>query len=211
MDSYTEYECSWDKRFDGKIFVYVDFGENPGRDKMLRESASQDCCIISGKNGSSVYYEDLMIPDEYKFNFSKENIPHIIEKIKEVLENILSISVTLKLIKRLFLMRRLPLKIRWNKFLQLPNMEQNKKAFGVNMSGFFNAEIGFGEAIRNNLKALETVDIPTKPINFNLHLRHRLNDNSVKYDDGINNYPINIVHVNMDTIGSFLQEKSSDF
>ncbi|MCL1667830.1 glycosyltransferase family 4 protein [Elizabethkingia ursingii] len=90
-------------------------------------------------------------------------------------------------------------------------MEQNKKAFGVNMSGFFNAEIGFGEAIRNNLKALETVDIPTKPINFNLHLRHRLNDNSVKYDDNINDYPINIVHVNMDTIGSFLQEKSSDF
>ncbi|WP_411897611.1 hypothetical protein [Elizabethkingia occulta] len=69
-----------------KSLLYVDFGENPGRDKMLRESASQDCCIISGKNGSSVYYEDLMIPDEYKFNFSKENIPHIIEKIKEVLE-----------------------------------------------------------------------------------------------------------------------------
>ncbi|MDX8567013.1 hypothetical protein OZ668_03400 [Elizabethkingia sp. HX XZB] len=69
-----------------KSLLYVDFGENPGRDKMLRESVSQDCCIISGKNGSSLYYEDLMIPDEYKFNFSKENIPHIIEKIKEVLE-----------------------------------------------------------------------------------------------------------------------------
>ncbi|OPC57016.1 hypothetical protein DSC47_13040 [Elizabethkingia miricola] len=69
-----------------KSLLYVDFGENPGRDKMLRESVSQDCCIISGKNGSSLYYEDLMIPDEYKFNFSKKNIPHIIEKIKEVLE-----------------------------------------------------------------------------------------------------------------------------
>jgi len=74
------------KNLMAKSLLYVDFGENPGRDKMLRESVSQDCCIISGKNGSSVYYEDLMIPDEYKFNFNKENIPHIIEKIKEVLE-----------------------------------------------------------------------------------------------------------------------------
>lgn len=67
--------------------LYVDFGENPGRDKMLRESVSQDCCIVSGKNGSSIYYEDLMIPDEYKFDFNEENIPRIIDKIKDVLEN----------------------------------------------------------------------------------------------------------------------------
>lgn len=70
-----------------KSLLYVDFGENPGRDKMLRESVSQDCCIISGKNGSSAYYEDLMIPDEYKFEFSENTIPVIISKIKEVLEN----------------------------------------------------------------------------------------------------------------------------
>lgn len=67
--------------------LYVDFGENPGRDKMLRESVSQDCCIISGKNGSSAYYEDLMIPEEYKFEFSECKVPAIISKIKEVLEN----------------------------------------------------------------------------------------------------------------------------
>ncbi len=67
--------------------LYVDFGENPGRDKMLRESVSQDCCIISGRSGSSDYYEDLMIPDDYKFEFSENKIPAIISKIKEVLEN----------------------------------------------------------------------------------------------------------------------------
>ncbi|MBW7675746.1 hypothetical protein [Chryseobacterium chendengshani] len=70
-----------------KSLLYVDFGENPGRDKMLRESVSQDCCIISGRNGSSAYYEDLMIPDEYKFDFSESQISEIISKIKEVLEN----------------------------------------------------------------------------------------------------------------------------
>ncbi|SHL52604.1 hypothetical protein [Chryseobacterium polytrichastri] len=70
-----------------KSLLYVDFGENPGRDKMLRESVSQDCCIISGKNGSSAYYEDLTIPEEYKFDFSEKRIPEIITKIKEVLDN----------------------------------------------------------------------------------------------------------------------------
>lgn len=67
--------------------LYVDFGENPGRDKMLRESVSQDCCIISGKNGSSAYYEDLMIPDEYKFDFSSEKIPAILNKIQCIFDN----------------------------------------------------------------------------------------------------------------------------
>ncbi|KMQ67170.1 hypothetical protein ACM39_15465 [Chryseobacterium sp. FH2] len=70
-----------------KSLLYVDFGENPGRDKMLRESVSQGCCIVSGRNGSSAYYEDLMIPEEYKFDFSENKIPEILEKIKDVLEN----------------------------------------------------------------------------------------------------------------------------
>ncbi|MBW8524713.1 glycosyltransferase family 4 protein [Chryseobacterium chendengshani] len=90
-------------------------------------------------------------------------------------------------------------------------MENKKKTFGVNMSGFFNAEIGFGEAIRNNLKALELMKIPAKPINFNMHLSNRLNDNSVNFEDNTNDYPVNIVHVNMDTIYSFFNEKSSAF
>lgn len=73
------------KELMSKSLLYVDFGENPGRDKMLRESVSQDCCIISGKNGSSAYYEDLMIPEEYKFDFSEEKVPEIISKIKDIL------------------------------------------------------------------------------------------------------------------------------
>lgn len=90
-------------------------------------------------------------------------------------------------------------------------MKNDKEVFGVNMSGFFNAEIGFGEAIRSNLNALNKVGIPAKPINFNLNLSHRLNDNSVNFEDNNNNYPVNIVHVNMDAILTFLEEKSSEY
>ncbi|MDR2121837.1 MAG: glycosyltransferase family 4 protein [Flavobacteriaceae bacterium] len=86
----------------------------------------------------------------------------------------------------------------------------NKESFGVNLTGFFRAEIGFGEAIRGNLKALQEVNVKTKAVNFNLNLKHRLNDDSVDtVEDNI--YPVNIVHVNMDTIWQFLKEKSSDF
>ncbi len=90
-------------------------------------------------------------------------------------------------------------------------MSNNKEVFGVNMSGFFNAEIGFGEAIRGNLNALKKVGIPAKPINFNLNVSQRLNDTSVDFEDNINNYPVNIVHLNMDAILSFIQEKSTDY
>ena len=75
------------KNLMSECLVYVDFGENPGRDKMLRESVSQDCCIVSGTNGSSFYYEDLMIPEDYKFHFSQKEIPNILAKIKEVLHD----------------------------------------------------------------------------------------------------------------------------
>lgn len=90
-------------------------------------------------------------------------------------------------------------------------MNNNKEVFGVNMSGFFNAEIGFGEAIRSNLNALKKVGVPAKPINFNQNVRNRLNDTSVVFEDNVNNYPVNIVHLNIDAILSFLQEKSSEY
>ncbi|MDR1876755.1 MAG: hypothetical protein LBQ84_03945 [Flavobacteriaceae bacterium] len=68
-----------------KAKLYIDFGFNPGRDRMLRESTLMKCVIISGKNGSSKYQEDLNIPEKYKFEYSKSAIPEIVNKIREVL------------------------------------------------------------------------------------------------------------------------------
>ncbi len=48
--------------------VYIDFGPHPGKDRMPRESAACGCCIITGRQGSAKYYEDVHIKEEYKFD-----------------------------------------------------------------------------------------------------------------------------------------------
>lgn len=67
--------------------VYIDFGNHPGKDRIPREAAILGCCVITGKRGSAAFFEDVPIPDEYKFDDKKENIPKIIEKIKDCFEN----------------------------------------------------------------------------------------------------------------------------
>lgn len=67
--------------------VYIDFGHHPGKDRLPREAAILGCCVITGKRGSARFFEDVPIQDEYKFEDKEENIPKIIEKIKDCFEN----------------------------------------------------------------------------------------------------------------------------
>jgi hypothetical protein len=67
--------------------VYIDFGNHPGKDRLPREAAILGCCVITGKRGSAAFFEDVPIPDEYKFEDKEENIPKIIKKIKDCFEN----------------------------------------------------------------------------------------------------------------------------
>ena len=45
------------------------------------------CCIITGTRGSAKYYNDVTIPDEFKFDDSEKNIFKIINKISYVFEH----------------------------------------------------------------------------------------------------------------------------
>ena len=54
--------------------LYVDFGPFPGKDRIPREAVLHDCCLITGRFGASVYYEDVPIPGRYKFSM-KGRIP----------------------------------------------------------------------------------------------------------------------------------------
>ena len=46
--------------------VYIDFGHHPGRDRIPREAAILGNCIITNKKGSSKYYNDIPIPNNFK-------------------------------------------------------------------------------------------------------------------------------------------------
>lgn len=71
-----------------KAKVYIDFGNHPGKDRMPREAAMCGCCIITGKNGSANYFEDVAIDEtKYKFEQNKKNIPVIIDTIRTLFDN----------------------------------------------------------------------------------------------------------------------------
>jgi len=70
-----------------KTKVYIDFGYFPGPERMPMEAAILGCCVITGKRGCAAFFEDVPIPDEYKFEYIEENIPKIVDKIKDCLEN----------------------------------------------------------------------------------------------------------------------------
>lgn len=70
-----------------KAKVYIDFGNHPGKDRFPREAAISGCCIITSKNGSAKFYEDVMIPDQFKFECNEKNIELIIARIKQCLSN----------------------------------------------------------------------------------------------------------------------------
>lgn len=68
-----------------KSKVYIDFGHHPGKDRLPREAALFNCCVITGLKGSARYSTDLPIPEKFKIEGSEKNIPTIISLIKELL------------------------------------------------------------------------------------------------------------------------------
>lgn len=70
-----------------KAKVYIDFGFHPGKDRLPREAALSGCVVITGKNGSAYYFEDVAIPSQYKYSTRASNIPIISRRIREVLIN----------------------------------------------------------------------------------------------------------------------------
>lgn len=65
--------------------VYIDFGNHPGKDRFPREAAICGCCIITSRNGSAKFSEDINIPDVYKFDDKTSNLEAILNKIRECL------------------------------------------------------------------------------------------------------------------------------
>lgn len=70
-----------------KAKVYIDFGNHPGKERIPREAAICGACVITNKQGSAMYNEDVPIPERFKFEGSEEDIPGVINLIKDCFEN----------------------------------------------------------------------------------------------------------------------------
>lgn len=67
--------------------IYIDFGNHPGKDRIPREAAISGCCVITNRLGAADYYEDVPIPNEYKFADIINSEAEIINLIKDIFDN----------------------------------------------------------------------------------------------------------------------------
>ena len=70
-----------------KAKIYIDFGKFPGKDRLFREAALNNCCILTGKFGASYFYEDVPIFSKYKFDMRKRPFNIIKKCIYDILDN----------------------------------------------------------------------------------------------------------------------------
>ncbi len=65
----------------GKAKVYIDFGFFPGPERIPREAVCCYCNIITSTSGSAGNNVDVLVPNEFKFHASDDNIEKIVKKI----------------------------------------------------------------------------------------------------------------------------------
>ena len=61
--------------------IYIDFGHHPGKDRIPREAALCGCCVITGFKGSAMFFDDVNIFEQYKFEEDLSNFSSLIEDI----------------------------------------------------------------------------------------------------------------------------------
>lgn len=66
--------------------VYVDFGPHPGKDRIPREAAVCGCCILTNREGSAAYREDVGIPESYKIEDTAD-VEMVLEKIYDLTDH----------------------------------------------------------------------------------------------------------------------------
>tara|TARA_Y100000817_G_C16862198_1_gene546291 strand:+ start:7579 stop:8550 length:972 start_codon:yes stop_codon:yes gene_type:complete len=64
--------------------IYIDFGHHPGRDRIPREAAIMNCCLITSDRGSAGNQNDIKIDKQYKFKINNRNTKNICDKISEI-------------------------------------------------------------------------------------------------------------------------------
>jgi hypothetical protein len=74
-------------RLEREAMLYIDFGFFPGPERIPRESVLHECLLLTNRKGSALNNEDIKIPATYKFEDKDENIPFIVEKMNDMMQN----------------------------------------------------------------------------------------------------------------------------
>lgn len=67
--------------------IYVDFGEHPAKEKLVREAAISNCVVITSKHGAAANDVDINISAEFKFEETIKDAVKAADKIQSVLQN----------------------------------------------------------------------------------------------------------------------------
>jgi len=70
-----------------KTKIYLDFGYHPGKDRMPREAALFDNCIITNRRGSAKNNVDIPINRKFKFKEKYSNLNEIKNTLNYILKN----------------------------------------------------------------------------------------------------------------------------
>lgn len=66
--------------------VYIDFGYFPGPERIPRQAVLLGCNIVTSKLGAAAF-DDIRVPQKYKFDVNKKSLPEICDAIHELLAN----------------------------------------------------------------------------------------------------------------------------
>jgi glycosyltransferase involved in cell wall biosynthesis len=92
-----------------------------------------------------------------------------------------------------------------------PHVHEDPPRWGVNVAGFFTAELGVGEAARLLISGLDAASIPALPIQGHLVPPSRQNEEFAyaRIDEAA--YPVNILAINGDGVPVFAREAGRSF
>lgn len=70
-----------------KAKLHIDFGYFPGRDKIPREALVSGVCLLTGRDGTSAFKEDLGIPEKYKLHSQEIHAENVTILINHIMNN----------------------------------------------------------------------------------------------------------------------------
>ncbi|OOV16214.1 hypothetical protein [Flavobacterium sp. LM4] len=70
-----------------KAKLHIDFGYFPGRDKIPREALVSGVCLLTGRDGTSAFKEDLGIPEKYKLHENEMQPENVVKLINHLMTN----------------------------------------------------------------------------------------------------------------------------